>query len=251
MKIKKLLVAQPKPESDKSPYFDLAKKYSLQIDFIPLCHIEPVSCKEFRQERIEILSFNAVIFSSKTAIDHYFRMCEEMRLNVPDTMKYFCVTESIAFYLQKYIVYRKRKIFYGRSKISDMLDLFVKHSKDKFFIPGSENPKKEIMEFLDKHKLQYKQAMLYKNVSADLSDKLKKIDQEMIVFYSPAGVKSLFENFPKFKQKDMKVASFGEETARAVKDAGLKLDVQAPTPEAPSMTMALDQFLQKSNGKKA
>jgi len=246
MKIKKILVSQPQPESDKSPYHELAVKNNVKIDFRPFIHVEGIMCKEFRRQRVDILNHTAVIFNSKTAINHFFRIAEEMRITVPDSMKYFCISESVAFYLQKYIVYRKRKIFYGQGKFSDLIDIITKHREEKFLVPLSDQHMEEIPHLLEDNNIRYTKAILYRTVCSDLSD-LSAINYDILVFFSPSGVKSLLHNFPKFKQNNIKIASFGETTARAVKDAGLRLDLQAPMPHAPSMTMALDQFIKDYN----
>lgn len=246
MKIKKILVSQPKPQSDKSPYFEIAEKNNVKIDFRPFIHVEPVETKEFRQSRINLLDFSAVVFTSKTAIDHYFRVANDMRITVPDSMKYFCTSESIAHYLQKYIVYRKRKIFFGKGKFVDLMEVLEKHKVENYLVPLSEQHKKEIPELLTQHKLKYTIAILYRTVSSDLSD-LSMINYDVLVFFSPSGIRSLLKNFPEFEQKDTIIASFGNSTARAVKEAGLRLDIQAPMPNAPSMTMALDNFIKEYN----
>ena len=250
-KIKSILVSQPQPESEKSPYAELAEKNNVRIDFRPFVQIEGLSAKEFRQMRIDILEHSAVIFSSKTAVDHFFRLCEDVRIVVPDTMKYFCLSESVAYYLQKYIVYRKRKIFFGKSNITDLMDVILKHKEEKFLLPMNEDHKSNIPETLEKHKIRYTKAVMYRSVCNDLSD-LSNLNYDILVFYSPSGIKSLLQNFPEFDQRDIKIASFGAETARAVKEAGLRLDIQAPAPELPSMTMALDHFIREfnKNGKK-
>ena len=251
LKIKSILVSQPQPESEKSPYAELAEKNNVRIDFRPFVQIEGLSAREFRQTRIDIMEHTAVIFSSKTAVDHFFRLCEDIRIVVPDTMKYFCLSESVAYYLQKYIVYRKRKIFFGKSNICDLIDMLLKHKDEKFLLPVSEDHKSNIPETLDKHKLKYTRATMYRSICNNLSD-LSNLNYDILVFYSPSGIKSLLKNFPEFEQKDIKIASFGAETARAVKEAGLRLDIQAPAPELPSMTMALDHFIKEfnKNGKK-
>jgi uroporphyrinogen-III synthase len=246
MKIKKILVSQPKPESEKSPYFELAVQNNVKIEFRPFIHVEGILCKEFRKQRVDILNHTAVIFTSKTAINHFFRIAEEMRINVPDSMKYFCISESVAFYLQKYIVFRKRKIFFGQGRFSDLMDIITKHSDEKFLVPLSDQHQEEIPELLNKNNINYTKAILYRTVSSDLSD-LSTINYDVLVFFSPSGVKSLLKNFPEFKQNDIKIASFGATTAQAVKEAGLRLDLQAPMPQAPSMTMALDQFIKEHN----
>ena len=246
MKIKKILVSQPQPESEKSPYHELALKNNVKIDFRPFSHVEGIMCKEFRKQRVDILNHTAVIFTSKTAINHFFRICEEMRITVPDSMKYFCISESVAFFLQKYIVYRKRKIFYGQGSFTDLIDVITKHSEEKFLLPLSDQHNEEIPILLENNNIRYTKAILYKTVCSDLSD-LSSINYDLLVFFSPSGVKSLLHNFPEFKQNNIKIASFGETTAKAVKDAGLRLDLQAPMPHAPSMTMALDIFIREHN----
>ena len=246
MRIKKILVSQPEPDNEKSPYRELALKNNVKIDFRPFSHVEGLSAKDFRQSRIDILEHTAIIFSSKTAIDHFFRICEELRITVSDTMKYFCTSESVAFYIQKYIVYRKRKIFYGKNSLSDIEEVLLKNKDEKFLVPLSDNHKPEIPLLLERLKLKFTKAVLYRTVCSDLSD-LANIDYDILVFYSPTGIKSLFQNFPNFKQNEIKIASFGDTTAKAVKDAGLRLDIQAPIPQAPSMTMALDIFIKEFN----
>jgi uroporphyrinogen-III synthase len=246
LRIKTILVSQPKPQTEKSPYFDLAEKYNLKIDFRPFIQVEGVSTKEFRQERINILDHTAVIFTSRTAIDHFFRVCEELRITVPDDMKYFCISESTAFYLQKYIVYRKRKIFFGEKRFEELMDIIVKHKSEKFLIPLSDIHKQSIPALLDKSKIKYTKAILYRTVSSDLSD-LADVNYDILAFYSPSGIASLLQNFPDFEQNNTIIAAFGPATSKAVNDAKLRLDIQAPMPQAPSMTMALDQFIKKFN----
>lgn len=246
MKIRKILVSQPEPSTEKSPYHDLADKANLKIDFRPFTEVEGVSAKEFRQTRIQILDHTAVIFSSRTAIDHFFRLCKEMRITVPDTMKYFCTSESIAFYLQKYIVYRKRKIFYGDGTITDLSNVLRKHLTDYFLVPLSHIHKNDIIQVLEDLDIKYTKAILYRTVSSDLSD-IKAVDYDVLVFFSPSGVQSLLSNFPEFEQNEIKIASFGPATASAVKNAGLRLDIEAPNNNAPSMTMALEQYIKKYN----
>jgi uroporphyrinogen-III synthase len=246
LKIKSILVSQPKPSTDKSPYFELAKKHNLKIDFRPFIQVEGVPTKEFRQERIDILEHTAVIFTSRTAIDHYFRIANELRIAIPETMKYFCISEATAVYLQKYIVYRKRKVFFGQVKFSDLMDLIVKHKSEKFLVPLSDIHKAEIPASLDKAKINYTKAIMYRTVSSDLSD-LAEVNYDILVFYSPSGIKSLFQNFPEFKQNSTAIAAFGPTTHKAVKDQKLNLDIPAPVPSSPSMTMALDQYITKIN----
>ncbi len=248
MKIKKILVSQPEPSTAKSPYFELSEKNNVKIDFRPFIKVEGVSSKEFRQQKINILEHSAVVFTSRTAIDHFFRICEETRVTVPDDMKYFCVSEATAFYLQKYIVYRKRKIFHSTGKFPDLVEVIKKHKQEKFLVPLSDIHKPEIPNLLTKAKIKFSKAILYRTVSSDLSD-LKDINYDVLVFFSPSGIKSLIQNFPDFKQNDILIASFGPATAKAVKDAGLRLDIQAPMPQAPSMTAALEMYIKKHNKK--
>ncbi|KJF42868.1 MULTISPECIES: uroporphyrinogen-III synthase [Draconibacterium] len=246
MKVKSILVSQPEPSTAKSPYFELAEKNGLKIDFRPFIQVEGVPAKEFRQTRTQILEHTAVIFTSRTAIDHFFRIAQELRITVPDSMKYFCISEATAFYLQKYIVYRKRKIFYADGRFADLVNVMKKHKDEKFLVPLSDIHKQEIPTLLDKGGYTYTKAILYRTVSADLSD-LADIKYDVLVFFSPSGIKSLFQNFPDFEQNSTRIACFGPSTAKAVEEAGLRLDIQAPTAQAPSMTMALEQYIKKSN----
>jgi uroporphyrinogen-III synthase len=246
LKVKSILVTQPKPETEKSPYFDLAKKFSLKIDFRPFIQVEPVSAKDFRKDKVNIAEHSAVILTSRNAADHFFRICTELRIQVPETMKYFCVSESTAYYLQKFVVFRKRKIFFGKQTISDLMDVLKKHKKEKFLVPCTDIHKQEIFETLDAHGLDYTKAVIYKTVASDLSD-LENVNYDCLVFFSPSGITSLLKNFPKFKQNNTRIAAFGPATAQAVLDAGLRLDIQAPVPAAPSMTMALEQYIKKAN----
>ncbi len=244
MKVKKILVSQPKPTSEKSPYYEIAEKYGVQLDFRPFIRVEGLSAKEFRQSKISISDFTAIIFTARTAIDHFFRLCEEMRVSIPDTMKYFCTTESIALYLQKYIVYRKRKIFHGTTgKLDDLLPALNKHSKEKFLYAVSD-VHKEDTNVLDNHKINYTKAVMYRTVSNDFGAD-EPFDYDMLLFFSPSGIASLLKNFPEFQQNDIKIGCFGATTAKAVKDAGLRLDIEAPSAKAPSMTAALDNFLRE------
>jgi uroporphyrinogen-III synthase len=247
-KVKSILVTQPKPEGDKSPYADLSQKTKVQIDFRSFIHVEGVPAKDFRADRISILDHTAVIMTSRMAVDHYFRLCNEMRLTVPETMKYFCISESTAYYLQKYVQFRKRKIFHGKQTFLDLIDMIKKHKGEKFLLPCSDIHKDEIPEVLDRHNIVYTKAVMYKTVCSDLSD-LEKVFYDVIVFFSPAGITSLFKNFPKFKQNKTRIAAFGSTTAKAVEEAGLRLDIQAPLPEAPSMTIALEKYIKEANKK--
>mgnify|MGYP000326373329 FL=1 len=248
LNIKRLLVSQPKPTSEKSPYFDLAEKYGVEIEFRPFIKVEPLTSKEFRQQRISILDYSAVVFTARTGIDHFFRLCEELRVTIPETMKYFCMSESIAVYLQKYIVYRKRKIFFGASgKLDDLITIIAKHPKEKYLVPVSDVHKDDLRLKLEAKKIDFTEAVMYRTVSNDFKAD-ESFDYDMLVFFSPAGISSLLKNFPNFNQKDIRIGCFGSTTAKAVKDAGLRLDVEAPTPEAPSMTAALEQYLKKESG---
>ncbi len=247
MKIRKVLVSQPKPTSEKSPYFDIAEKYGVEIVFRPFIKVESLSAKEFRQQKVSILEHTAVIFTSRHAIDHFFHLCSELRVTVPEDMKYFCVTEAVALYIQKYVQYRKRKVFFGATgKIDDLLPSMIKHKADKYFVPMSDVHTDEIKNLLDKSNLQHTEAVMYRTVSNDFSSE-ENFDYDMLVFFSPAGITSLLKNFPNFEQGDIAIASFGPTTAKAVRDAGLRLDLEAPTVQAPSMTAALDWYIKEHN----
>ena len=245
MKIKSILISQPEPTGDASPYANLTKQSNLKIDFRPFIHVEGVSTKEVRMQKIDFSQFSAVILTSRNAVDHYFRLAEEMRFTVPTTMKYFCQSEAIAFYLQRYIIYRKRKIYVGQKKLEDLEPFFKKYPSEKFLVPTSDSMNDEIPTALNKFKLDWQRAVLFKTVCSDLSD-LKNIKYDVLVFYSPYGIKSLFENFPKFAQNDTKIAAYGQATIQAAQDAGLVIDIPAPTKETPSMTMALEKFIKNA-----
>jgi len=248
-KVKSILVSQPRPEGDKSPYFDLANKHKLKVDFRSFIHVEGVDVQDFRSQKINILDHTAVIFTSKNAANHFFRICEETRVTVPESMKYFCVSETIAFYLQNYIVYRKRKIFYGGNTFRELIDVLKKHKGEKFLLPCINDLKPTVPKMLDDLKVDYTKAVLYKTVCSDLSD-LSDVNYDVLVFYSPSGIRSLFENFPDFKQNKTRIAAFGSTTTKAVEDKSLNLDIGAPVPKAPSMTMALDQYITAANKKR-
>ncbi len=243
-KIKSILISQPKPTTEKSPYFDLAAKHKIKIDFRSFIHVEGIPAKEFRQERVSILEHTAVILTSRNAVDHFFRMCEEMRITVPDSMKYFCLSESTAYYLQKYVIYRKRKIFHGKQSFQDLLDVIKKHKNEKYLLPCSDIHKRNITDLLDKHNIRYSKSVFYQTVCSDLSD-LADVNYDMLVFFSPSGIESLFKNFPDFKQNETRIAAFGATTSEAVKKAGLTIDVHAPTPSLPSMSMAIESYIKK------
>lgn len=243
--VKSLLVSQPKPE--RSPYYDLEKKYELKIDFRPFIHVEQVSEKEFRKNKIRPDEFTSIIFTSKNSIDNFFRICEEMRIKMVQDTKYFCISEAIANYLQKFIVYRKRKVFVGNKTIQDLAPALNKHkSKEKFLLPCSNLGAQEVTDFLNENNFNWKEAEMYRTVSSDLSD-LSDITYDVLVFFSPLGIQSLFENFPDFKQNETRIAVFGKSTAQAVRDHDLHVNIEAPIEDAPSMTMALEKYLQKSN----
>ncbi|MCM1109856.1 MAG: uroporphyrinogen-III synthase [Clostridium sp.] len=245
MKVKKVLISQPKPASDKSPYYDIAERYGVEIEFRPFIKVEGLSAKEFRQSKINISDYTAVIFTARTAIDHFFRLCEELRVTVPDTMKYFCTTEAIALYLQKYIVYRKRKIFHGTNgKLDGLQNYLNKHNKEKFLYAVADVNKEDVT-ILDTMNLDYSKAVMYRTVSNDFGTD-EPFDYDMLLFFSPQGIESLLKNFPDFQQKDIRIGCFGPSTAQAVKDAGLRLDVEAPTKAAPSMTVALENYLKQN-----
>ncbi|MNJ83537.1 uroporphyrinogen-III synthase [compost metagenome] len=249
MSIKTILVSQPKPEGDKSPYFDLAEKYKLKIDFRPFIHVEGVSVQEFRTQKIDFKEHTAVILTSKTAVDHFFRISEEIRFEVPDTMKYFCISEAVALYLQKYVTYRKRKIFFGKQTIEELIDPIKKHKGEKFILPCTDILQDKIPLTLEDAKIPFTKAMLYRTVASDLSD-LEDVYYDMLVFFSPGGIESLFKNFPDFKQNKTLIAAFGPTTANAVVKNNLRLDVHAPMPNAPSMTAAIENFIKEHNKKK-
>ncbi|NIJ53483.1 uroporphyrinogen-III synthase [Dyadobacter arcticus] len=245
-KVTSLLVSQSRPADENSPYYELAKKYNIKVDFRPFIQVDGISYKDFRKQKINILDFSAVIFTSRNAIDHFFRICNEGRIEVPATMKYFCISEQTANYLQKYIVIRKRKIFTGTKTAAELIELMRKHKKEKFLYPCSDVRKNDIPEFADLEEFSFTEATMYQTGSADLSD-LENVYYDIIAFFSPSGIKSLFDNFPDFKQNDTRLAAFGPTTAKAVEDAGLVLDIQAPLPNAPSMTGALDLYIRKAN----
>lgn len=246
MKVKKVLVSQPKPTSGKSPYYEIAEKYGVEIEFRPFIKVEGLSAKEFRQSKITISDFTAIIFTARTAVDHFFRLCEEMRYTVPDTIKYFCTTEAIANYLQKYIIYRKRKIFFvNTGKLDDLIPYMLKHNKERYLYAVS-SVHKEDLNVLDENHINYTKAVMYRTVSNDFGPD-EAFDYDMLLFFSPQGIDSLMKNFPEFKQDEIKIGVFGATTAQAVKDAGLRLDMEAPTVKAPSMTAALDMFLKENS----
>jgi len=244
------LISQPKPaELEKSPYTALSEKYNLEVAYKKFIKVEGIKGAEFRQFKVNILDHSAIIFTSRKAVDHFFRISEEMRLEIPDTMKYFCISEATAYYLQKYVQYRKRKIFHGRQNFNDLMDLIKKHKKEKFLLPCSESNSNEIPAMLEKGKIKYSKAFIYRTLSEDLSDVELK-DYDMLVFFSPSGVKSLFDNFADYSQDGQLIAIFGPSTIKEAEDRGLKVNVKAPNKKAPSMSMAIDQFLDEERKKR-
>ena len=249
MSIRTILVSQPEPESNKNPYISLAEKHGLQVDFRPFIHIEGIEKAEFRDQRVDFTDHTAVILTSKTGVDHYFRMAEECRFKVPISMKYFCISEAVAYYLQKYVTYRKRKIFHGKQTIDDLMSAFKKHKNEKFLLPCSDILRDSIPEALNKAKINYSKAVLYRTVASDLTD-LESVSYDVLVFFSPSGIESLLKNFPKFKQKNTLIAAFGPTTAKAIVDNNLKLDIHAPQPQIPSMSLAIEKHVKSSKKKK-
>lgn len=245
-KVKSILVTLPRPENDKSPYFSLAQKYNLKLDFRGFIHVEGIPAREVRKDKLNLADFTAVIFSSRNAVDHFFRICEEMRFEVSAEMKYFCISETIALYLQKYIQYRKRKIFFGKQTAKDLEEILKKHSKENFIYPCSDVANEEAQSWLTANGYNFTPAVLFRTVVSDLSD-LAEVFYDVIVFFSPSSVQSLYENFPDFKQNNTRIAAFGSTTQQALLDHGLILDIPAPTPKAPSMTMAVEEYIKLVN----
>ncbi len=243
--VKKILVSQPRPTSDKSPYYDIAERFDVELVFRPFIKVEGLTPKEFRQQKINILDYTAVVFTSRHAIDHYFTLAKEMRVTIPEDMKYFCVTESIALYIQKYAQYRKRKVFFGTTgKMPDLLPTMVKHKSEKYLVPLSDVHNDDIKNLLDSKKLAHTECVMYRTVSNDFSEEeVKTFDYDMLVFFSPSGIQSLMKNFPNFDQGEIAIATFGPSTSRAVTEAGLRLDLEAPSEKYPSMTAALHHYL--------
>lgn len=243
--IKKILVSQPKPTSEKSPYYDMKEQYGVDCVFRPFFKVEGVSSKDFRQQHVNLLDYTAVVFTSRHAVDNYFKLAKELRVTIPEDMKYFCVIEAIALYIQKYVQYRKRKVFFGNTgKIDGLVPLMTKHKAEKYLVPLSDVHDDRISKLLDENHLQHRECVMYRTISNDFTDKEKKaFDFDMLVFFSPTGVKAFKKNFPDLEQGDIKIGAFGPATAKTVKELGLRLDLQAPTPKFPSMTEALKDFL--------
>ncbi len=241
------MVSQPPPTSEKSPYFDIVEKFGVKIDFRPFIKIDAIPAKEFRQQKVVILDHTAVVFTSKTGIDHFFRICQEMRITIPESMKYFCVSESVALYLQKYIQYRKRKVFYGATgKLPDMFVVISKHLDENYLVVLSDVHNEEILQLLEKYKVKYHVGVMYRTVSNEFSQD-EEFNYDLLIFFSPQGVASLLKNFPNFEQGEVNIGCFGMTTGNAVREAGLRLDIEAPRPEAPSMTAALELFLKENH----
>ncbi len=246
MKVKTILVSQPEPSSEKSPYNRLQEKHKLTVNFRPFIHVEGATAKEVRQQKIDFSKFDNIILTSRNAVDHFFRLCKEMRFTVPDSTKYFCLSEAVAYYLQKYVVYRKRKVYVGEGKINDLESVFKKFNQESFLFPTSDMLAKEVPDYLDKLNLNWKRAILYRTVVSDLSD-LRDVYYDILTFFSPSGIESLFKNFPDFEQNKTRIAAYGNSTIKAAEEAGLNVQIKAPTPNTPSMTMAIEQYVEKVN----
>ena len=247
-KIRKIIISQPQPSSDKSPYFDIAQKFNVEIKFHPFIRVERISVKDFRQQRINILDFSGIVLTARTAVDKFFSLCDELRITIPESMKYFCISESVALYLQKYIVYRKRKIFFSQTgRIEGLNNAFTKHSKEKFLFPVPEEHKDDVTVFLDHKKLNYVKSVMYRTVSNAFIENEHVKDYDMAIFFSPLGIQSLFKNFPDFQQGNMAIGCFGGSVAKAVEEAGLHLHLEAPQPDYPSMAAALEAFLKENH----
>lgn len=248
--MKKILVSQPKPSSEKSPYYDIAARFGVELVFRPFIKVEGLTAKEFRQQRVNLLDYTAVVFTSRHAIDHYFTLAKEMRITIPEDMKYFCVTETIALYIQKYVQYRKRKVFFGTTgRVDDLVPTMVKHKTEKYLVPMSDVHNDTLANLLDSKKLQHHECVMYRTVSNDFTeDEVKNFDYDMLIFFSPAGIESLKKNLPDFHQGEIAIATFGPTTAKAAREAGLRLDIEAPSEKYPSMTGALQHYLLEKQG---
>jgi len=246
-KVKSILVTQEEPTDLNSPYLKLSERYNVKIDFRPFIQVEAVPIKEFRKQKIDILEHTAIIFTSRHAVDHFFQLCVELKIEMPADMKYFCISDQTSNYLQKYIVIRKRKIFSGLKDTKDLLEIIKKHKNEKFLYPCSDIRRNDIPDFLTENGFHFTEAIMYQTVAANLSD-LKNVYYDILAFYSPSGINSLLINFPDFVQNDTRIAAFGPTTAKAVKDANFILDIEAPLPNAPSMTGALELYIKSANG---
>ena len=248
MKVKTILVSQPTPKTENSPYLELSEKQKVKIDFRPFIHVEGVSAKEVRAQKIDLKNYTAIILTSRNAVDHFFRIAEDMRFTVPDDMKYFCESEAVAYYLQKYVVYRKRKIYVGERTFADLAKIIKKYKDEKFLLPCSDKLKDIVPQTLNEISVNWERGTFYRTLISNLSD-LENVFYDILVFFSPSGIDSLFQNFPDFKQNETRIAAFGNSTIKAATDAGLKCNIQAPTPESPSMTMALEKYIIEVNKK--
>lgn len=248
MKVKTILVSQPEPKMENSPYSKLIEKEKVKVDFRPFIHVEGVDAKDVRQQKIDLNNYTAIILTSRNAVDHFFRIAEEMRFKVPDSMKYFCQSEAVAYYLQKYVVYRKRKIYVGKMNFADLEVLFKKYKDEKFLLPSSDTLKVIVPETLNKLGIDWTRGIFYKTVISDLSD-LRNVVYDVLVFFSPSGIESLLKNFPDFEQNETRIAVFGNSTVNAATNASLRIDIKAPTPDTPSMTMALQRYINQANKK--
>jgi uroporphyrinogen-III synthase len=246
LKVKTILVSQPEPKVENSPYFELQQKHKVKVDFRSFIHVEGVNAKDIRAQKIDLNNFSAIILTSRNSVDHFFRVAEEMRYKVPEDLKYFCQSEAIAFYLQKYVVYRKRKIYVGQKDFVDLSPLIKKYKEEKFLLPASDQLNYDVPQTLNNLKVDWIQATFYKTVMSDLSD-LADVYYDVLAFFSPTGIKSLFKNFPDFKQNNTRIAVFGSTTQKEALDSGLRIDILAPTPETPSMTMALERYIADAN----
>lgn len=246
MKVKTILVSQPQPTIENSPYIQLKENLKVNIDFRPFIHVEGVPAKEIRHQKIDLTKYSAIILTSRNAVDHFFRVAEEMRYTIPNSLKYFCQSEAVAYYLQKYVVYRKRKIYVGQRKFEDIVSLIKKYKDETFLLPCSDMLKPSIPAQLNELNINWTQGVFYKTVVSDLSD-LRDVYYDVLVFFSPSGIDSLFKNFPDFEQNNTRIAVFGNTTVKAAKEAGLRIDIEAPSPKTPSMSMALDSYIREAN----
>lgn len=248
MKVKTILVSQPQPKTENSPYFDLMEKQKVKVDFRSFIHVEGASSKDVRTQKIDLSKYTAIIFTSRNSVDHFFRIAEELRFKTSDSLKYFCTSEAVAYYLQKYVVYRKRKIYVGERHFHELMPLIKKHKDETFLLPSSDHLKTTIPNLLDESGIKWQRAVFYKTVVSDLSD-LENVFYDILVFFSPSGIKSLFENFPNYQQNKTRIAVYGNTTVEAAKEHGLRVDIEAPTPETPSMSMALEKYIKEVNHK--
>ena len=250
MKVKSILVSQPEPELKNSPYNQLIKKWKVKVDFRPFIHVEGKTSREIRQQKIDLSKFSAIILTSRNSVDHFFRIAEEMRYPIPNALKYFCLSEAVAFYLQKYVVYRKRKIYVGGRTFNELAEIISKYNEENYLIPASNVLSVKIEEKLNDLEVRWKKGVFYNTVVSDLSD-LKNVYYDILVFFSPSGIESLFKNFPDFKQNKTRIAVFCKNTVKAAQDSGLKIDIEAPLPKIPSMSRALDLYIEKANKSKS